>query len=152
MVLSVTVIAAVAIPIIELQSDGNHADIVKAKTETENLARRLVTGGRVMTAGSSINSKKGRTIASVLPVSIVSPASLVSIDALAGSYGKDPWGQPYHFQFLKNKLGAPAQLAVWSDGPSKIHHTAELKLSDPNGVEDINFDKSGTVISKVSIR
>jgi hypothetical protein len=41
----------------------------------------------------------------------------------SGEEGLDPWGKPYQFLFVRNKLGAQTHIAVWSSGPDQKNET-----------------------------
>lgn len=124
---SVAIIVLVSGPIISknLQS-GN---IEKAQKETHDLAFELLN--------SADNS--ALRLASH-PISLGSSArGIASVDeqsAWIGSSKKDPWGNPYHFRFLRNAQGMPVELVVWSEGPDK-KSLPDVRSQD--GVEKADF-------------
>lgn len=146
MAFSVLLVCGISVPIIDKTFEGEHID--QAKRETEKLAKDLVSSeGKTLRIASSANFNSEKNSRSIASVGISSPEK-----SWEGNFGKDPWGKPYHFRFLKNKRGAPVQIVVWSDGPSQHPHVADIKLSYTNGVEEINFDRGDVVISKLSVR
>jgi hypothetical protein len=79
--------------------------------------------------GTSLNLKKqnSRNVASVEKTfTKPDPESLKSHlknGEWEGDIGRDPWGHPYHFSFLRNSKGQATHVAVWSDGPNQKNET-----------------------------
>jgi hypothetical protein len=129
--------------------EGGNIDA--AQEQAERIAFSLLQDGGQKIRMATIESpsralKQGeRNIASIT-------STLTTPVEWSGKLGKDPWGNPFHFRFLKNKLGAPVQIVVWSDGPSKKAKEPVVLMSSSSGVEELDFDKSDVVVTKISVR
>jgi type II secretory pathway pseudopilin PulG len=88
-----------------------------------------------------IYGEAARNTYSIPASSSRSPAS--AQPAVAGSIGKDPWGQPYRYKILSSS-GSELKLQVWSAGPNKRFETA-----DEPGTESDTYlgDDVGIVLS-----
>lgn len=121
-------------------------NIDRAQREARNLAFELLHDDKFqkLRLGSYKvqNSNQGRAIASV-------PKD----DSWSGELGKDPWGQPYKFRFLRNKEGMPVEIAVWSQGPdTKLDSSKfEAKVSRVGDVEQIELHPD-FVVTQVPLR
>jgi hypothetical protein len=142
MMVSFVVIAAVTGPIIRknIQSDQS---LDRAKNEAQSLGQTLLDPRNIQTmvSGNSTTEKSGRSIASLPRAENLPKLDVESMKAhlkngeWEGNISTDPWGDPYHFAFLKNAKGIPAYVAVWSDGPDHVSQTSVHGQSvNPNKV------------------
>jgi hypothetical protein len=156
MMISFAVIAAVTGPIIKknIQSDQS---LDQARVETSQLGRSLVNPANLTKLVSDNDNpfKKGRAVASVdrkdsgPKLDLESIRSHLKSGEWEGNIGRDPWGNPYHFSFLKNSKGATTHVAVWSDGPNHVSETSVRgQLARPDRPDLIEFkgDDLGSVI------
>lgn len=125
---SVAIIVLVSGPIISKNLESGN--IEKAQKETHDLAFELLNSAdnkALRLASAPVSMAKGsRGIASV------------GDNSWSGSAKKDPWGNPYHFRFLRNSKGMPVELVVWSEGPDK-KTPPEVKVSSRDGAERVDF-------------
>ncbi len=140
MFVSLAVVLVICIPILQKNMEGGNID--KAKQEAERLALGLIQDGGVSLRLASQNkTDTSRSIASV-----------GKEITWSGNLGKDPWGQPFQYRFLKNKNGAPVQIVVWSSGPGKVNQAPRVSVSAVSGVEELQFDQTDVVLTKLSVR
>jgi hypothetical protein len=109
---SLVIVGAVSIPIV--QKNLQSSNIEQAQFETKKWAGELLYSkdSSLLRQVTAVDKAKNRNIASV----VGKPA--VDCD---GQVGKDPWGQPYQFKFVRNDQGMPIEIKVWSDGPDQAH-------------------------------
>ncbi len=46
-----------------------------------------------------------------------------------GEISKDPWGAPFNYFIVKNKMGSPTHIVVWSTGPDKEKNAPYTELT-----------------------
>jgi hypothetical protein len=113
MMASLVVIVGISAPI--LKKNLETGNIEKAQVDARKIASELLyskdTEHLRLASGSAKPEASGRGVASVGLVAKNDEANW------AGSIGKDPWGNPYHFKFLRNENGMPVEVKVWSEGP-----------------------------------
>lgn len=139
-VVSFAVILGVSTPIIKQNLQTGNVEL--AQKEAHFLAYTL------------LKSKEPSTLRTASETRHHSERSIASIEkegTWEGETGKDPWGNPYHFRFLRNAQGAPAYLVVWSDGVEMKDQAPEVKLSPVDGLEHINL-KNDSVAAVVPVR
>jgi hypothetical protein len=137
MLFSFAVIAAVTAPIIKknFETDQN---VQVARNQLGELGHTLMdpVALNIVSMNSEPKSQNDRSVASIhednkIPsFDIEDLKNHVKKNEWEGQIGKDPWGNPYHFAFLKNQNGVVSHVAVWSDGPN---HTAETSVRDQMG-------------------
>ena len=134
---SVAIIVLVSGPIISKNLESGN--IEKAQKEAHDLAFELLNSPdatALRLASAPVSMKKDtRNIASVDDNS-----------AWSGSAKKDPWGNPYHFRFLRNAKGMPVELVVWSEGPDK-KTPPQVRTSSLDGAERVELAPDDVVSS-----
>jgi hypothetical protein len=140
MSVSLAAIFAVVLPIIKKNLEIGNID--KAQREARNLAFELIHNDKYqqLRVGSYHVQEQSREIAST-------PENT----QWEGESGKDPWGNPYHFRFLRNEKGMPVQIVVWSRGPEKALSEPMAKASLVNGVEELKLSPDD-VVAQVPLR
>jgi len=142
MMVSFVVIAAVTAPIIRknIQSDQS---LDRARTETKSLGKTLLDPRNIqgMVSGNGVPENSGRSVASLPRSESLPKMDMESLKAHLKngewegnlSTPLDPWGNQYHFAFLKNSKNEPNRIAVWSDGPDHLSQTSvHGQAADPN--------------------
>jgi hypothetical protein len=156
LIFSFAVIVAVSAPIIQrnFQADPN---IQVAQNQAFSLSQSLLSPKmlEIMAARSNGEEFGSRSIASVssddskIPnIDMASIKSHLKNGEWEGDVGKDPWGTPYHFAFIRNAQGTPTHVAVWSDGPNHKSDTTGTKGTglSPDAVK-FGGDDLGTITS-----
>ncbi len=151
MVFSLVVIVGISIPIIQKNLESGNME--QAQKEALSLASRLLNSKdsasllRIASDKPRLPEKsEGRAIASI------GKSDVAKDIPWTGQSGKDPWGNPYHFRFMRNAKGMPVEIAVWSDGPDKADSVPDIKSSSINGVERLEFHKNDVVVSTLPVR
>jgi hypothetical protein len=123
LVFSFALIFFVSVPI--LQKNLNSGEIEVAQRDAEAIARTLVNPNDTSTFQFLTNAQaqQKRGIASV------NPAKFHRDPKWTGEAGKDPWGRPYRYVFIRGASGAPTHVVVWSEGPNGKNEMPELDQS-----------------------
>jgi hypothetical protein len=154
---SFAIIAAVTFPIIQknIQSDQT---VERARQEASDLGRTLINPKNLTQLSAANGYTMPQSSRSIASIGKSEAAVHLSLDSIKehmkngeweGDIGKDPWGHPYHFSFLKNSKGMTTHVAVWSDGPNNKNETSVHNLLPANQKsENIEFkgDDLGSVI------
>lgn len=142
MTASVAIIFFVSTPIIKKNLEVGNID--KAQRDARTLAFELLHNDKYQNL---------RLASAVAPASSRSRgiASVSATDSVwTGEAGKDPWGNPYRFRFLRNDKGMPVEIVVWSHGPEK-KHLSDVKVIQTNGMERLQLDPDD-VVAQVPLR
>ena len=128
---SLVLLVLIAGPILSHRIKSSNTDA--ARLEIQNLAAKIPLNEKL----SDSDLRPGNSRA---PASFDSAASL-SNPGIGATDSKDPWGNAYHFHYIKNTMGQPLYLAVWSDGPNAKRETAPAALSiSSDGQLNAHFD------------
>ena len=151
MIFSLAVIIAVSAPILKkkLQPDPNSRI---AEQQASILGHELVSSKLLFSlADSRKPGEESRQIASADSKATIPDVDIKVLQAhlkageSAGTIGKDPWGAPYNFVFVRNAKGMQTRVAVWSNGPNAKNETS---VQGANAAS-VNFggDDVGAIIS-----
>lgn len=130
---SVVAVAIIVCPIFMRHS--MKADKSQALNVAERLSGEL--GREIREHKLGTDRTQGREIASA-------PLNQISFEGLVG---KDPWGNAYNYRVLKNALGHPKFLVVWSKGPNLKQDTSEFNFNAESGHVEFAGDDVGVVHS-----
>jgi hypothetical protein len=153
LVLSLVVIVAISAPIINKNFQPDNS-VERAKVSLNEIGHVILSPQTLMVLAQNYKANGGRAIASVDDKSTTPAIDLASIQKhlksgeWEGDVGKDPWGRPYHFSFIRNAAGMRTHVAVWSDGPNQINDSdVKSKLTSVEHPEALKFhgDDVGTV-------
>ena len=113
--LSIVVLVAIALPIISRRLDAQNIDV--ARHRAEEFSMRVTSLEKLSPPNQAVNSDR-------IPASAGAAQNSGN-----GGADVDPWGRPYKYTFIKNQLGQPIYVAVWSLGPNAKSDTNENDLS-----------------------
>ena len=122
LVVSLVIVVGISAPIINRNFQPDNS-VEKAKVS-------LVQIGQAMISPPNLSTANNRSVASVDPHSTSTSVDFEAIrqhlqkGEWEGDIGKDPWGRPYHFSFLRNSSGMHTHVAVWSDGPNQVNESS----------------------------
>ncbi len=126
-ILSVVVISIIVVPILNRRVDSQYVEI--AKRQAQEWSQKITSVEKL--SEDSKKDSSGRNLAS-------DPAA-ASVGM--GSVGADPWGQPFNYQYVKNSIGQPVYVVVWSSGPNTRSETENSKMAvSPEGFLSVNFE------------
>src|SRR4051812_11707330 len=130
MILSFAIILSVSVPI--LKKNLNSGEMELAQRDTDAIALSLLKPNN-----SQVSQQRGLASIDSKQASHSSPWK--------GDAGKDPWGNPYHYTFVRNKMGVPTHVVVWSDGPNMRSETPTPEKAQ--GAIAFTGDDVGSVVS-----
>src|SRR5947209_3759882 len=114
---SFAVIVAVSAPIIKRNFQTDNVNI--AKRDLNIISNSLLSPNTLNTLANydPVKKSSGRSIASIESSALAAPVDIKSLQEhlkkgeWEGDVGKDPWGNPYHFAYLKNSKGMATHVA-----------------------------------------
>ena len=111
---TIKILSSLGIMVVVVVSILNH----RVNQGKEEVALKEIQGlSQEILLGENSSSTKGRAPSSV--------EGGVQDPVMA----KDPWGVPYQFHFVKNELGQPVYLVIWSAGPDSHFETHSENLA-----------------------
>jgi type II secretory pathway pseudopilin PulG len=118
------VIIAVAAPI--MRNNMEAVNIETAHQVASQLANQLSQYKYSKTQEKSAQ----RGIASVSQSDMEAQEISFAPGQLKGEGGKDPWGRPFQYEFVRDSKNETIQVAVWSNGPNGKDDTKNMSIRD----------------------
>jgi len=161
LVLSMAIIVGISAPIIKKNFKADNS-VELAKRDLDTIGQTIMNPATLNELArnykSDESSNSPREIASIdgKPSQLVSELDLASFQKhlkngeWEGEIGKDPWGRPYHFSFIRNTAGVHTHVAVWSDGPNQKNETsfhAQLAVTESPDSLSFKGDDVGKILS-----
>ncbi|PIU00329.1 MAG: hypothetical protein COT74_05205 [Bdellovibrionales bacterium CG10_big_fil_rev_8_21_14_0_10_45_34] len=131
---AILLVVAISVPIVQKKITGN--EIKKARVIAEGMADEVLRKHAPLQAPWQKQKGANRSIASLAG----GASSMAMPLAEDGSIGRDPWGQPYKFAWIRNAYGIPTHMLVWSAGPNGQFETPRSAISGvERGLVEVGF-------------